>query len=146
LNRRFLEYGPYLLELERKGRGVMVSATDGTITAYALRDLEPRGSLFVTPGTHTYTGHIIGECSKDDRDMDINPVKAKKLTNIRAAGMDEAIRLTPPRQFSLEDALCYCAPDELVEITPTAIRMRKRVLDPDERARRARSFKKESQA
>jgi len=146
LNRRFLEYGPYLLELERKGRGVLVSASDGNVTAYALRDLEPRGSLFVSPGTPTYVGHIIGECSKDDRDMDVNPVKAKKLTNIRAAGMDEAIRLTPPRQFSLEDALCYCAPDELVEITPSAIRLRKRTLDPDERARKNRSLSKKLQA
>ena len=78
--------------------------------------------------------------------MDVNPVKAKKLTNIRAAGMDEAIRLTPPRQFSLEDALCYCAPDELVEITPSAIRLRKRTLDPDERARKNRSLSKKLQA
>jgi GTP-binding protein len=145
LNRRFEGYGPYLLELERKSRGVLVSAAQGTATAYALRDLEPRGVLFVGPGTDTYVGHIIGECSKDDRDLDVNPVKAKKLTNIRAAGMDEAIRLTPPRQFSLEDALCYCAPDELVEITPSAIRLRKRILDPDERGRRNRSLNKKRQ-
>jgi len=145
LNRKFEGYGPYLLELERKSRGVMVSAAQGSITAYALRDLEPRGTLFVGPGTETYVGHVIGECSKMDKDMDVNPVKAKKLTNIRAAGVDEAIRLTPPRVFSLEDALCYCAPDELVEITPSAVRIRKRILDPDERGRRNRTLSKKLQ-
>ena len=171
LNRIFDGYGPYLSALNRKDRGVLVSNCAGNVTSYALRDLEPRGVLFVSPGEATYCGHVIGECSKDDRDLDVNPVKAKKLTNVRASGMDEAIRLSPPRVLSLEDAIVsffaplsapaaafsrahlltpppvfpqvYCAPDELVEITPSAIRMRKRILDPDERARKTRNFKKE---
>ena len=142
LHRRFDSYGPYQIELERKGRGVMVSTSDGNVTSYALRDLEPRGVLFVTPGEATYVGHVIGECSKDDRDMDVNPVKAKKLTNVRAVGKEDAISLSPPRLFSLEDAIVYCAPDELVEVTPSAIRMRKRTLDADARARVARELSK----
>ncbi len=142
LHRRFDSYGPYLVELERKGRGVMCSVCDGNVTSYALRDLEPRGVLFVSPGEATYTGHVIGECSKDDRDMDVNPVKAKKLTNVRAVGKDDAISLSPPRAFSLEDAIVYCAPDELVEVTPTVIRLRKRTLDPDARGRANRELSK----
>ena len=84
---------------------MLVSNCAGNVTSYALRDLEPRGVLFVTPGEATYCGHVIGECSKDDRDLDVNPVKAKKLTNVRASGMDDAIRLSPPRVLSLEDAI-----------------------------------------
>ena len=105
LNRIFDGYGPYLSALNRKDRGVLVSNCAGNVTSYALRDLEPRGVLFVSPGEATYCGHVIGECSKDDRDLDVNPVKAKKLTNVRASGMDEAIRLSPPRVLSLEDAI-----------------------------------------
>jgi GTP-binding protein len=142
LHRRFESYGDYIPELERKARGVMCSNTTGSITAYALDSLQVRGQLFVAPGTDTYMGHIIGECSKDDRDMDVNPVKAKKLTNIRSAGNDEQVRLSPPRLFSLEEAIVYVAPDELVEVTPTKIRLRKRVLDIDERSRFAREFAK----
>lgn len=143
LHRRFDSYGPYLVELERKGRGVLVSICDGNVTSYALRDLEPRGILFVSPGAPTYMGNIIGECSKDDRDLDVNPVKAKKLTNVRAVGKDDAISLSPPRLFSLEDAIVYCAPDELVEITPSVIRLRKRTLDSSQRERSNRDlFKK----
>ena len=93
-------------------------------------------------GDATYVGHIVGECSKDDRDMDVNPVKNKKLTNVRAVGKDEAINLTPPRIFSLEDAIVYCAPDELVEITPSVLRLRKRVLDSSQRERANRELNK----
>jgi GTP-binding protein len=142
LHRRFDGYGPYLVELERKARGVLCSVTDGNVTAYALRDLEPRGVLFVSPGDATYQGHVIGESSKDDRDLDVNPVKAKKLTNVRAVGKDDAISLSPPRAFSLEDAIVYCAPDELVEITPTVIRLRKKTLDASQREKANRDMKK----
>jgi GTP-binding protein len=117
----------------------MVSNVAGTVTSYALAALEPRGQLFVAPGHATYVGEIIGECSKEDRDLDVNPSKAKKLTNIRAAGKDDAIVLSPPRSFSLEDALVYLAPDELLEITPSALRLRKRILDPSERERRSKA-------
>jgi GTP-binding protein len=142
LHRVFDSYGAYVRGLDRKPRGVLVSNTSGQITAYALSSLEARGSLFVGPGQQTFTGHIIGECSKEDRDLDVNPVRAKKLTNVRAAGHDEAIRLTPPRSFSLEEAIVYVAPDELVEVTPTALRLRKRVLDPGQRERASKDWAK----
>lgn len=144
LNRRFEEYGPYIKGLERKPRGVLVSNTNGAITAFALDTLQARGTLFVGPGEDTYSGHIIGENAKDDKDLEVNPVKAKKLTNIRAAGAEEMIRLTTPRLFSLEEAIVYVAPDELVEVTPTAIRMRKKILDGGERERAARTFYKQA--
>ena len=124
----------------------MCSVCDGNVTSYALRDLEPRGVLFVGPGDATYQGNIIGECSKDDRDLDVNPVKAKKLTNVRAVGKDDAISLSPPRTFSLEDAIVYCAPDELVEITPTKIRLRKRTLDAGLREKANRDLLKKLRA
>jgi GTP-binding protein len=142
LNRRFEEYGPYVAGLERKPRGVLVSTTSGAITAFALDALQARGTLFVGPGEDTYSGAIIGENSKENRDMEVNPVRAKKLTNIRSAGAEEMIRLSPPRLFSLEEAIVYVAPDELVEVTPTAIRMRKKLLDSSERERASRSFSK----
>jgi GTP-binding protein len=143
LNRRFDEYGPFVPGLERKPRGVLVSTTNGGITAFALDTLQTRGTLFIQPGEETYSGHIIGENSKDDKDMEVNPVKAKKLTNIRAAGAEEQIRLSPPRLFSLEEAIVYVAPEELVEVTPTAIRMRKRILDGSERERASRTYHKQ---
>jgi GTP-binding protein len=144
MHRRFEEYGEYQPGLERKPRGVMCANCAGQITAYALDGLQVRGQLFVAPGDATYMGMIVGECSKEDRDMDVNPVRAKKLTNIRSAGNDEQVRLSPPRLFSLEEAIVYVAPDELVEVTPTKLRLRKRVLDIDERARFQRDFKKEN--
>jgi len=142
LNRRFSEYGAYVPGLERKPRGVLVSTSAGATTGFALAALEARGVLFVTPGEETYSGAIVGENSKEPRDMEVNPVKAKKLTNIRSAGAEELVRLSPPRLFSLEEAIVYVAPDELVEVTPTAIRMRKRLLDASERERAARSYSK----
>ncbi len=124
----------------------MVSNTGGSITAYALDSLQARGQLFVAPGEQTYMGHIIGECSKEDKDMDVNPVRAKKLTNVRATGHDEAIRLSPPRHFSLEEAIVYVAPDELVEVTPSKIRLRKRVLNTDDRDKFSKAFNKAMKA
>ena len=142
MHRRFEEYGEYIPGLERKPRGVMCANCSGVITSYALDSLQVRGQLFVAPGDATYMGMIIGECSKDDKDMDVNPVRAKKLTNIRSAGNDEQVRLSPPRLFSLEEAIVFVAPDELVEVTPTKLRLRKRVLDIDNRARFARDYAK----
>jgi len=147
LHRVFEEYGTYVRGLERKPRAVMVSNAPGQITAYALDALQARGQLFAAPGQQTYVGHIIGECSRDSMyDMDVNPVKAKKLTNIRAAGKDDAVSLAPPRVFSLEEAIVYVAPDELVEVTPTAVRLRKRVLDPNEREKASRALAKAAKA
>ena len=143
MHRTFDAYGPYVRGLERKPRAAVVSNCAGQVTAYALDALQARGTLFVRPGDATYGGHVIGEASRDSLyDMEVNPVKAKKLTNIRAAGKDDAVNLAPPRAFSLEDAIVYVAPDELVEVTPTFIRLRKRLLDGSERERASRSLAK----
>nr|XP_023905493.1 uncharacterized protein LOC112017259 [Quercus suber] len=104
----------------------------GTITAHALMSLEARGTLFVTPGMETYDGMIVGEHSRDT-DLDINPSRAKELTNVRAASKDENVKLSPPRLMTLEEAIGYVASDELIEVTPKAIRLRKKYLDVNKR-------------
>lgn len=104
----------------------------GTITAYALMSLEARGTLFVNPGLEAYDGMIIGEHSRDT-DLDVNPVRSKELTNVRAASKDENVRLSPPRLMTLEEAIGYVASDELIEVTPKAIRLRKKYLDVNKR-------------
>jgi GTP-binding protein len=109
----------------------------GPAVAYALNALEERGILFVSPGEMLYEGMVIGENAKP-QDLEVNPLKSKQLTNFRASGKDEGIRLTPPRRMSLEQAIAYIADDELVEVTPKAVRIRKRYLDPHERKRAAR--------
>ena len=120
----------------RPATGALVSDRAGTTTTYALYHLEPRGTLFVGPGTEVYEGMIVGENARDN-DMDVNVTREKKLTNMRAAGADEALRLAPPRDMSLDRALEWIDGDELVEVTPTAIRVRKRVLPANQRPRRA---------
>jgi GTP-binding protein len=137
LNRIFAAYEPYKGAIEGRRNGVLVSNTDGDMTSYALWNLEDRGVMFVGAGEKTYQGMIIGENAKPE-DLDVNPMKAKQLTNIRSAGKDEAIRLTPPRRPTLEQAIAYIEEDELVEVTPKAIRLRKRVLNPTFRKRRLR--------
>jgi GTP-binding protein len=137
LNRIFAAYEPYKGAIEGRRNGVLVSNTDGEMSAYALWNLEDRGVMFVGAGEKTYQGMIIGENAKPD-DLDVNPMKAKQLTNIRSAGKDEAIRLTPPRRPTLEQAIAYIGDDELVEVTPKAIRLRKRVLNPTFRKKRLR--------
>jgi len=137
LNRIFAAYEPYKGAIEGRRNGVLVSNTDGDMTSYALWNLEDRGVMFVGAGGKTYQGMIIGENAKPE-DLDVNPMKAKQLTNIRSAGKDEAIRLTPPRRPTLEQAIAYIEEDELVEVTPKAIRLRKRVLNPTFRKRRLR--------
>jgi GTP-binding protein len=104
----------------------------GETTAYSLDALQPRGILFVGPGVEVYGGMIIGQHAKDN-DLDVNPCKGKKLTNIRASGSDDAIKLTPPRILTLEQALEFIDDDELVEVTPSSIRLRKKELDPNKR-------------
>ena len=111
----------------------------GPAVAYALNALEERGQLFVSPGEMLYEGMVIGENAKP-QDLEVNPLKSKQLTNFRASGKDEGIRLTPPRRMSLEQAIAYIEDDELVEVTPKAIRIRKRYLDPHERKREARKL------
>ncbi|HEY1927537.1 MAG TPA: translational GTPase TypA, partial [Caulobacteraceae bacterium] len=137
LNRIFAAYEPYRGAIEGRRNGVLVSNTDGEMTSYALWNLEDRGVMFVGAGEKTYQGMIIGENAKPD-DLDVNPMKAKQLTNIRAAGKDEAIRLTPPRRPTLEQAIAYIDDDELVEVTPKAIRLRKQTLNPAFRKRRVK--------
>jgi GTP-binding protein len=137
LNRVFSHYEPFKGAIEGRRNGVLVSNSDGETVAYALWNLEERGVLFVGSGEKTYQGMIIGENSRWD-DLDVNPMKAKQLTNIRSAGKDEAIRLTPPRRPTLEQAIAYIDDDELVEVTPKAIRLRKQVLNPSFRKKRAR--------
>jgi GTP-binding protein len=137
LNRVFSHYEPYKGAIEGRRNGVLISNSDGETAAYALWNLEDRGTMFVGAGEKTYQGMIIGENAKPD-DLDVNPLKAKQLTNVRASGKDEAIRLTPPRRMTLEQAIAYIENDELVEVTPKAIRLRKQVLNPTFRKRRVR--------
>ncbi|MCP5433583.1 MAG: translational GTPase TypA [Alphaproteobacteria bacterium] len=135
LNRLFHSYAPHKGPIEERRNGVLISNCDGESVAYALWYLEERGVLFVPPGTPVYQGMIIGEHSRDN-DLDVNPTKQKQLTNIRTTSKDEAIRLTPPRVLTLEQAIAYIAEDELVEVTPKSIRLRKAVLNPSMRKRR----------
>ena len=111
---------------------------DGVSVAYALFNLEDRGRMFIGAQEQIYQGMIIGEHSREN-DLEVNPLKGKKLTNVRASGTDEAVRLTTPIRYSLEEAIAYIDDDELVEVTPNAIRLRKRFLDPHERKRASRT-------
>jgi GTP-binding protein len=137
LNRVFSHYEPYKGGIEGRRNGVLVSNSDGETAAYALWNLEERGTMFVGGGEKTYQGMIIGENARSD-DLDVNPMKAKQLTNVRASGKDEAVRLTPPRRLTLEQAIAYIEDDELVEVTPKSIRLRKQVLNPSFRKKRMR--------
>jgi GTP-binding protein len=137
MNRLFHGYGPWAGNIEGRRNGSLISNVDGETTQYALFYLQERGALFVDPGAKVYVGMIIGENSRDD-DLEVNPVKEKKLTNIRAAGKDDALLLIPPRKMSLEQAIAYIEDDELVEVTPGAVRLRKRHLDPHERKKAQR--------
>jgi GTP-binding protein len=134
INRMFHGYAPYKGTLEGRRNGVLVATGDGEAVAYALWYLEERGKLFVTPGTKIYQGMIVGEHSRDN-DLDVNPLKAKQLTNIRTTSKDEAVRLTPIVPMTLEQAIAYIEDDELVEVTPQSIRLRKRALLPHLRKR-----------
>jgi len=138
LNRVFHEWQPYKGSIPGRRAGVLISMENGTSVAYALWNLEERGKMFIGAQAPVYTGMIIGEHSRDN-DLEVNPLKGKKLTNVRASGSDEAVRLTPPVLMSLEQAIAYIDDDELVEVTPTAVRLRKRYLDPHERKRMARA-------
>ena len=138
MSRLFHSYGPYKGALEGRRNGVLIANSAGKSVAYALFNLEDRGSFFINAGDEVYEGMIIGENNRPN-DLEVNPLKAKQLNNIRAAGKDEAIRLTPPKIMTLEQAMSYIEDDELVEVTPKAIRIRKTVLDPNDRKRISRS-------
>jgi GTP-binding protein len=137
MNRLFEKYGPYKGPIEGRINGVLISNGDGEAVAYALNSLEERGELFISPQMKVYEGMIIGENAKPE-DLEVNPLKAKQLTNIRSSGKDDAIRLTPPRRMSLEQAIAYIDDDEMVEVTPQSIRLRKALLCPHERKKAKR--------
>jgi GTP-binding protein len=139
MNRLFHSWAPWKGDIPGRRNGALISNDKGQSTAYALWNLEERGQMFIADGEDVYEGMIIGENSRGE-DLDVNPLKGKKLTNVRASGKDESIRLTPPRRLTLEQAMAWIEDDELVEVTPAAIRLRKTYLDPNERkkAQRAR--------
>jgi GTP-binding protein len=139
MNRLFDGYGPWVGAIEGRRNGSLISTEGGEAIQYALWYLQERGTLFVNPGDKVYVGLILGEHSRGS-DLDVNPIKEKKLTNIRAAGKDEAMLLIPPRRMSLEQAIAYIEDDELVEVTPGAVRLRKRYLDPNQRKRNDRKM------
>jgi GTP-binding protein len=138
LNRVFHSWAPHKGPIPGRRAGVLISMENGVSVAYALFNLEDRGRMFIGAQEDVYEGMIIGEHSRDN-DLEVNPLKGKKLTNIRAAGKDDAVILTPPVKMSLEEAIAYIDDDELVEVTPNAIRLRKRFLDPHERKRQSRA-------
>jgi GTP-binding protein len=137
IHHRFERYRPLEGEIAGRSSGVLVSMVDGRVVAYGLDTLQERAEMFVAPGDEVYEGMIVGENSRAD-DMTVNPTKEKKLTNIRAAGSDKNILLKPPRILSLEAALEYIEEDELVEVTPTQIRLRKKILKETDRKRAAK--------
>ncbi|MCR9146435.1 MAG: translational GTPase TypA [Rhodobacteraceae bacterium] len=138
LNRVFHSWAPHKGPIPGRRAGVLISMESGDAVAFALWNLEDRGRMFIGPQEKVYQGMIIGEHSREN-DLEVNPLKGKKLTNVRASGTDEAVRLTPHVQMSLEQAISYIDDDELVEVTPNVIRLRKRHLDPHERKRAAKT-------
>jgi GTP-binding protein len=145
MNRLFAGYGPWKGTIEGRRAGALISTEPGEAVHYALFYIQERGILFVSPGDKVYQGMILGETARDN-DLEVNPIKEKKLTNIRAAGKDDAMLLIPPRKMSLEQAIAYVEDDELVEVTPVAIRLRKRFLDPNQRKRNERKIDAEAAA
>jgi GTP-binding protein len=145
MHHRFLEYGPWAGILAGRTRGTLVSMEAGNIVAFALANLQERSTLFVSPGDAVYEGMLIGENSRPG-DMDVNPTREKKLTNMRSKSSDENVQLEPPRVLTLEGALEYIEDDELIEITPQSIRLRKRMLSASDRKRISREAKREREA
>lgn len=134
MNHSFLEFRPFSGSVESRSNGALISMENGDATAFSLFNIQERGVLFITPQTKVYVGMVIGEHSRDN-DLDVNPIKSKHLTNMRASGSDDAIKLVPPRELTLERALEWIEDDEILEITPLNIRIRKKYLDPTQRKR-----------
>ena len=134
MNRLFHSYQPYKGEMAGRNNGVLISNDAGESVAYAMWNLEDRGPMMIEPGTKVYQGMIIGIHNRDN-DLEVNVLKGKKLTNVRASGKDEAVRLTPPIRMTLEKAIAWIQDDELVEVTPKSIRIRKVYLDLNDRKR-----------
>lgn len=137
MNNSFLEFRPFSGSVETRNNGALISMENGEATPFSLGNIQERGVLFIPPQTKVYVGMIIGEHSREN-DLDVNPVKAKHLTNMRASGSDDAIKLTPPRDLNLERALEWIEEDEILEVTPKNIRIRKKMLDPTQRKRKAK--------
>ena len=138
MNRLFHDYAPYRGDIQGRRNGVLISNDAGEAVAYAMWNLEDRGPMMIEPGWKVYRGMIVGQHTREN-DLEVNVLKGKKLTNIRAAGKDEAVKLTPPIRMTLEKALAYIEDDELVEVTPKSIRLRKTLLDPNDRKRAERA-------
>ena len=134
----FLKYDRYAGPIHGRKNGALVSMEEGQAIPYALWAIQERGTLFIHPGTQIYKGMVLGECSRDN-DLEVNPCKEKKLTNVRASGSDEAVRLTPPRLLTLEQCIEFIDDDELLEVTPKNLRIRKKYLDPNERKKKAKA-------
>ncbi|GHS19648.1 translational GTPase TypA [Helicobacter pylori] len=134
MNHSFLEFRPFSGSVESRKNGVLISMENGEATAFSLFNIQERGTLFINPQTKVYVGMVIGEHSRDN-DLDVNPIKSKHLTNMRASGSDDAIKLTPPRTMVLERALEWIEEDEILEVTPLNLRIRKKILDPNMRKR-----------
>ncbi|MFP6181186.1 translational GTPase TypA [Helicobacter pylori] len=134
MNHSFLEFRPFSGSVESRKNGALISMENGEATAFSLFNIQERGTLFINPQTKVYVGMVIGEHSRDN-DLDVNPIKSKHLTNMRASGSDDAIKLTPPRTMVLERALEWIEEDEILEITPLNLRIRKKILDPNMRKR-----------
>jgi len=145
MNRIFHAYAPHVGEIPGRHTGALISNGDGEAVAYAIFNLQDRGPMFIDPGNKVYAGMIIGEHTRGN-DLELNVLKGKKLTNVRAAGKDDALLLIPPIRMTLEKALAYVGEDELVEVTPQSIRLRKTLLDPHERKRASRAKEAESAA
>ncbi len=141
MNRLFHSYGPYKGEVAGRRNGVLISTDKGEAVAYAIFNLQDRGTMFIGHGDKVYQGMIVGENSRDN-DLEINVLKGKKLTNVRASGADEAVILVPPRKMSLEDMISWIADDELVEVTPQSLRLRKKLLTPQDREIAAKQVRK----
>jgi GTP-binding protein len=134
MNHRFVEYSPYKGEITGRINGSLISMEKGSAIPYSLDKLQERGKFFVAPNEDIYTGQVIGENTRQD-DLVVNVTKTKKLSNVRAAGSDDKVKLAPPIKFSLEEALEYIQKDEYVEVTPSSLRLRKVFLDENERKR-----------
>lgn len=140
MNSSLIGYDAYKGPIESSRKGSLISTCGGTTTGYAIADLESRGELFLSPGTVVYAGMILGECSRA-QDLEVNPCRSKALTNVRSTVKEEFFRLRPPRLMTLEEMIAYMAEDEILEVTPSNIRLRKADLDPNVRKRRAQSKK-----
>jgi GTP-binding protein len=143
INRLFHDYAPFKGAIQGRRNGVLISTDAGEAVAYALWNLEDRGPMIIDPGVKVYRGMIVGEHTREN-DLEVNVLKGKKLTNIRTTSKDEAVRLTPPIRMTLERALAYIQDDELVEVTPKSIRLRKAQLDSNERKKEERRREAES--